>query len=164
MGIQSQSTNSTTGGIFVWMNRTKSFIWLQWMMPNRFLSIVWNDTDMLYLSETRCRTYLFHVRKWWCIFFRWYRLVTIFKIKSRRSSKISGKQAEKDSIYFRLWFNMNKKWLSIWEICQNRIQKFEMKSSMPVGCVELLYMFPMNFKEFLVAIIVFLPLFLRLKK
>lgn len=39
-----------------------------------------------------------------------------------------------------------------------------MKSSMPVGCVELLYIDPMNFKEFLVAIIVFLPLFLRLKK
>jgi len=52
---------------------------------------------------------------------------------------------------------MNKKWLSIWEICQNRIQKFDMKSSIPVGCVELLYMYPMNFKEFLVEIIVFLP-------
>ena len=79
------------------------------------------------------------------------------KLNREEAQKYRENRAEKDSIYFRLWFNMNKKWLSIWEICQNRIQKFDMKSSIPVGCVELLYMYPMNFKEFLVEIIVFLP-------
>ena len=38
------------------------------MMPNRFLSSVWNDVDMFYSLETRCRSPLLNVRKWWSIF------------------------------------------------------------------------------------------------
>jgi len=35
------------------------------------------------------------------------------KLNREEAQKYRENRAEKDSIYFRLWFNMNKKWLSI---------------------------------------------------